>query len=87
MRTPLVLVVEDNPTQQKLFRILLKRAGYDYHVVSSCMELFDALSLSSAYELVIMDWRSLIAKMGSLVYVKYETVKRELTNTYRWWYL
>lgn len=59
MNFPLILVVEDNPTQQALIRLLGQRCGYTPQIVSSCEELMDVLTLTGldSFSLVLMDWK------------------------------
>jgi CheY-like chemotaxis protein len=59
MADPLILVVEDNSTQQRLINLLGDRCGYRPHIVSSCEELLDVLAITSleSFSLVLMDWK------------------------------
>lgn len=59
MSSPLVLVVEDNPTQQRLIKLLGERCGYEPQIVSSGEELMDVLTITSleSFNLVLMDWK------------------------------
>jgi two-component system, sensor histidine kinase and response regulator len=59
MSQPLILVVEDNPTQQTLIRLLGQRCGYTPQIVSSCEELLDVLTMTGldSFDLVLMDWK------------------------------
>lgn len=59
MSKPLILVVEDNTTQQRLIRLLGQRCGYEPQIVSSCEELIDVLTMTplESFELVLMDWK------------------------------
>jgi CheY-like chemotaxis protein len=56
MSLPLVLVVEDNPTQQMLLKHLGVRCGFEPVIVGSCDEVIQALTLSDSYSMVLMDW-------------------------------
>jgi two-component system sensor histidine kinase/response regulator len=58
-RLPLILVVEDNPTQQKLVGLLGNRCGFEPVICSSCDDLLDVLGERSLEEfnLVLMDWQ------------------------------
>jgi len=49
-----ILVAEDNPTNQKVARVLVKRLGYDVQIVGNGREAVDAVRRSS-YTLVLMD--------------------------------
>jgi CheY-like chemotaxis protein len=49
-----ILVAEDNPTNVKLMRIVLRGLGFDCDVVSTGREALDALHQVS-YDLVFMD--------------------------------
>lgn len=59
MSNPIILVVEDNPTQQTLIRLLGQRCGYTAQIVASCEELVDAMTLTplTSFALVLMDWK------------------------------
>lgn len=52
----MVLVVEDNPTQQMLLKHLGARCGFEPVIVGSCDEVLQALTLSDSYSMVLMDW-------------------------------
>jgi CheY-like chemotaxis protein len=54
MINPIILVVEDNPTEQFVLQKLLKNFDYDAVVVTSGEEALDALQLAT-YEAIIMD--------------------------------
>lgn len=56
---PLVLVVEDNLTQQKLIGLLGNRCGFEPVIASSCDEMMDILSKTplEVFQLVLMDWQ------------------------------
>lgn len=56
---PLVLVVEDNPTQQKLIGLLGHRCGFEPVISASCEEMMDVLTETplEAFQLVLMDWQ------------------------------
>jgi CheY-like chemotaxis protein len=57
--TPLILVVEDNESQQKMIKLLEQRCHYRAQIVSSCEEMMDVISLTplSEFALVLMDWK------------------------------
>jgi CheY-like chemotaxis protein len=56
---PLILVVEDNESQQKMIKLLEQRCNYRAQIVSSCEEMMDVISLTplSEFSLVLMDWK------------------------------
>lgn len=55
---PVVLIVEDNPVQQKIFGLLADKLGVTAHVVSTGAEALAAInSANTAYQAVLMDWR------------------------------
>jgi CheY-like chemotaxis protein len=54
MSTPIILVVEDNPTQQYVLQQLLKKFDYDAQVVSSGEEAITAIGVSN-YAAILMD--------------------------------
>ena len=49
-----ILIVEDNPVNQKLIAFLLARAGYSYEVAENGAEALQRLD-KSAFKLVLMD--------------------------------
>ncbi|HEY9871295.1 MAG TPA: PAS domain S-box protein [Candidatus Obscuribacterales bacterium] len=51
---PLILVVEDNPANQKVAAYQLRRLGYTCHTVSTGRESIEAVACG-AYDLVLMD--------------------------------
>ncbi|MDZ4835433.1 MAG: response regulator [Candidatus Melainabacteria bacterium] len=57
-RQPLILLVDDNPSQQKVMGILADKYGFDAVVVSSGQEALDALAACpSCFDIVLMDWQ------------------------------
>jgi CheY-like chemotaxis protein len=58
-KLPQVLVVEDNPTQQKLIQLLGARCGFEPVICASCEDLINVLSETSlaTFRLVLMDWQ------------------------------
>jgi CheY-like chemotaxis protein len=54
MSMPMLLIVEDSPTQQHLYAALCKRFGYDACIVKSGEEALTALKLAS-YSAVLLD--------------------------------
>jgi two-component system sensor histidine kinase/response regulator len=56
---PLILVVEDNPTQQKLVGLLGNRCGFEPVICGSCDDLLEVLSETplEEFKLVLMDWQ------------------------------
>lgn len=52
----MILIVEDNPTQQKVLAYLAKHHGFDAHIVSTAGEAIAALERSEQYQLMLMDW-------------------------------
>ena len=61
--SPRVLLAEDNPVNQKVALMMLKRLGYRADVVASGQEVLDSLRLAS-YDVVLMDLR--MPEMGGL---------------------
>ena len=55
MNGQLILVVEDNPTMQKLISILCNKFGFLCHVVSTGAAALDQVA-NNSYDLVLMDW-------------------------------
>jgi CheY-like chemotaxis protein len=55
--TPTILVVEDNPTLQKMVTLMAKRRGAETVVVGSCAEAEAAVAKEpERFTLVLMDW-------------------------------
>lgn len=53
---PMIMVVEDNPINQKLTVVQLSRMGYSVHAVANGKDAVEAFSKNpSAYGLVLMD--------------------------------
>lgn len=52
----MILIVEDNPTQQKVLAYLAKHHGFEAHIVSTAGEAIAALERSERYQLMLMDW-------------------------------
>lgn len=52
--SPMLLIVEDSPTQQYLYRELCHRFGYEAHIVASGEEALSAIALTD-YSAVILD--------------------------------
>lgn len=57
MDRPLVLVVEDNLTEQRIVSILLAKFGYSAHIVSSGTEALEVLQSNQKFDLILMDWQ------------------------------
>jgi len=53
---PLVLVVDDDETHQKLLQLLADRLGITAHTASSCAEAMEALRMIS-FDVILMDYR------------------------------
>lgn len=53
---PLVLIVDDDPIHHKLMELLADRLGITVHMVSSCGQALEALSMFS-FDLILMDYR------------------------------
>jgi CheY-like chemotaxis protein len=53
---PLILVVDDDPTHHKLLELLARRLEITVHMVSSCGEALESLSMFS-FDLILMDYR------------------------------
>ena len=49
-----ILIVEDNPVNQKLIAFLLARAGYSYEVAENGVDALQRIELN-AFKLVLMD--------------------------------
>ncbi len=56
MSSPTILIVEDHPAQQYVFKQLCERFGYDAHLVSTGEDALAALALAQ-YAAVILDVR------------------------------
>jgi CheY-like chemotaxis protein len=55
--TPTILVVEDNPTLQKMVTLMAKRRGAETVVVGSCAEAEAAVTDDpDRFTLILMDW-------------------------------
>lgn len=55
---PLILLVEDNPVQQRVLSMLAEKIGAKVHVVGSGSEALEALDrYAGAFVLILMDWR------------------------------
>lgn len=55
--TPTILVVEDNPTLQKMVTLMAKRRGAETVVVGSCAEAEAAVTSDpDRFSLILMDW-------------------------------
>lgn len=54
---PSVLVVEDNPTEQKLVKLLLDRYGFNCVVASSGMQSLELAEHGNRVDLILMDWQ------------------------------
>lgn len=52
---PDILIVEDNPVNQKLIAFLLARAGYSYEVAENGLVALERLKKDGDYRLVLMD--------------------------------
>lgn len=63
MNQPTLLVVEDNPTLQKMVSLMAKRRGVPTLVVGTCAEAIQAIESGTEFGLVLMDW-SLPDKSG-----------------------
>lgn len=53
---PLVLVVEDNPIQQRISVAYAEKLGAEVHAAASCKEAIQLMERYT-YALVLMDWR------------------------------
>ncbi len=56
MHKPLILLVEDDPTQQFLIRLLCARNGLDLKVAANCAAAVSAFE-TNHFDLVLMDWK------------------------------
>lgn len=57
MDRPLILVVEDNPTEQRIVSILLDKFGYNAHIVNSGAKALEAIQSNQNFDLILMDWQ------------------------------
>lgn len=56
MTSPSILLVEDNPVQQRLLSMLAEQAGVTPHVVSSGIKALEAYDRCHDFQLILMDW-------------------------------
>jgi CheY-like chemotaxis protein len=77
MRSQNILIVEDNPTHQRILAILAEQAGITAHIMASAREALDALGGNSEFALVLMDWR--LADIDGLECAR-EIRRRELVS-------
>ena len=56
MRTPRVLIVDDDSTHRKLMELISDHLGFTPEIVSDCAQAVDALS-QSHFDVILMDWR------------------------------
>jgi CheY-like chemotaxis protein len=57
MQQPVILVVEDNPTLQKMVVLMAKRRGVDAVICGTCAEAVNEVTASpDRFSLVLMDW-------------------------------
>ncbi len=55
-RSPRILLVEDNPVNQKLGDLMLKKSGFDVEIAANGKEAVDRLTrFSEQYDLILMD--------------------------------
>jgi len=57
MEKPIILVVEDNPTSQKVVALLAEEFGFNAIVVGCCAEALQAIREQDIYDVVLMDLR------------------------------
>jgi CheY-like chemotaxis protein len=54
---PRILIIEDDPIQQRLYRVLCTRFGYELTMFSTCREACDHLrDASSLPSVILLDW-------------------------------
>lgn len=56
MEEPSILVVEDNPTLQKMVSLMANRRGVNTVIVGTCTEAIVAVESGQAFALILMDW-------------------------------
>jgi CheY-like chemotaxis protein len=56
MQTLRILVVEDNPTMQRVVTLFAERKGISAVAVGSCREAIDLIQDEDAFALIFMDW-------------------------------
>lgn len=57
VRSPNLLIVEDDPMQQKLYKALCERFGFQCEVVGSCKEILSILTRDGiGYDICLLDW-------------------------------
>jgi CheY-like chemotaxis protein len=59
MDKPLVLVVDDNPTQQMLLSLVARKCGFDVVIAASGVQALEAIKKTGLanFDLILMDWR------------------------------
>lgn len=57
MRKPNLLILEDDPMQQKLYQVICERFSFNYKLLSSCAELLDLLQQDGvSFDICLCDW-------------------------------
>ncbi|MBS1957735.1 MAG: response regulator [Cyanobacteria bacterium SZAS-4] len=56
-RKPLLLIVEDDPLQQKIFALLAERYSFRLEFANSGLEALNLLASQSQFDVIIMDWK------------------------------
>jgi CheY-like chemotaxis protein len=57
MKKPNLLIVEDDPMQQKLYKVICDRFGFEFTIFSTCGEVLQRLERDGiGFDICLMDW-------------------------------
>lgn len=77
MRTPLLLIYEHDPSQQKLYSLIAPRLGWDCVIVGSCKELAQAVKYAFFDALIISLDKDEMKNFECITKVKEITAKQK----------